>query len=65
MSTTADGRRLLTDIRARKTAWLTTRIAGLDPHEREALAGVVAVLDHLTSPIRPAETAAPTEEDPA
>lgn len=65
VSTTADGRRLLTDIRARKTAWLTTRIADLDPHEREALAGVVAVLDHLPSPIRPAETAAPTEEDPA
>lgn len=65
VSATEAGRSLLTDIRARKTAWLTTRIAALDPHERDALASVVAVLDHLTSPTRTAETAAPPEEDPA
>jgi DNA-binding MarR family transcriptional regulator len=65
VSTTAAGQALLADIRARKTAWLTTRIAALDHQERDALAGVVAVLDHLTSPIRPAEMAHPPEEDPA
>jgi DNA-binding MarR family transcriptional regulator len=65
VSTTPEGRSLLADIRARKTAWLTTRIADLDPHERDALAGVVAVLDHLTSPTRTAETADLREEDPA
>lgn len=65
VSTTSAGRALLADIRARKTAWLTTRIADLDDHERDALASVVAVLDHLTSPTRPAVTADPPEEDPA
>ena len=64
VSTTPAGQALLADIRARKTAWLTTRIAALDEHERDALAGVVAVLDHLTSPTRPAEMATRTEEDP-
>ena len=65
VSSTAAGQALLADIRARKTAWLTTRIADLDPHERDALAGVVAVLDHLTSPTRTAVTADLPEEDPA
>lgn len=65
VSTTAAGQALLADIRARKTAWLTTRIADLDHHEREALAGVVAVLDHLTSPTRTAVTADLPEETPA
>jgi DNA-binding MarR family transcriptional regulator len=65
VATTPAGRTLLADIRARKTAWLTTRIAALDDHDRDALAGVVAVLDHLTSPTRPAVTAIPPEEDPA
>lgn len=65
VSTTPAGQALLADIRARKTAWLSTRIADLDPHERDALAGVVAVLDHLTSPIRTAVTADLPEEDPA
>jgi DNA-binding MarR family transcriptional regulator len=65
VSTTPAGSALLTEIRARKTAWLTTRIAGLDDHERDALAGVVAVLDHLTSPARTAEMADLPEEDPA
>jgi DNA-binding MarR family transcriptional regulator len=65
VSTTPAGQALLAEIRARKTAWLTTRIAALDPAERDALAGVVAVLDHLTSPTRPAVMAIPPEEDPA
>jgi DNA-binding MarR family transcriptional regulator len=65
VSTTTAGRALLADIRARKTAWLTTRIAALDPEERDALAGVVAVLDHLISPPPPgpALMAIPPEED--
>jgi DNA-binding MarR family transcriptional regulator len=65
VSTTSSGQALLADIRARKTAWLTTRIAELDDHERDALAGVVAVLDHLTSPTRTAVTADLPEETPA
>ncbi|MGN6693001.1 MAG: MarR family winged helix-turn-helix transcriptional regulator [Aquihabitans sp.] len=65
VSTTPAGQGLLADIRARKTAWLTTRIAELDDDDRAALADVVAVLDHLTSPIRTAVTADLPEEDPA
>jgi len=65
VSTTAAGRALLADIRARKTAWLTTRIADLDDHDRGALASVAAVLEHLTSPTRTAVTADLPEETPA
>ena len=65
VSTTPTGQALLADIRARKTAWLTTRIAELDDHECAALADVVAVLDHLTSPARTAVMADPPEENPA
>ena len=65
VSITPSGNQLLAEIRQRKTAWLTTRLADLDPHERDALAGVVAVLDHLTSPTRTAVTADPPEEEPA
>lgn len=64
VSTTPAGQALLADIRARKTAWLTTRVAALDPHERTALADVVAILDHLTSPTRTAVTADPPEANP-
>jgi DNA-binding MarR family transcriptional regulator len=62
VATTPAGTALLADIRARKTAWLSTRIAELDAHDRDALAGVVAVLDHLTTPTRTAEMAAPPSE---
>ncbi|WP_421120475.1 MarR family winged helix-turn-helix transcriptional regulator [Aquihabitans daechungensis] len=65
VSVTPSGEALLADIRARKTAWLTTRIDALDADDRQALAGVVAVLDHLTSPTRPAVMAIPPEEDTA
>jgi DNA-binding MarR family transcriptional regulator len=64
VSTTSAGQALLADIRARKTAWLTTRVAELDDDDRAALADVVAVLEHLTSPIRTAETADLPEADP-
>lgn len=33
---------------ARKTTWLTTRIAGLDDADRDILAGAVQVLDDLS-----------------
>jgi len=65
VSTTPAGQALLADIRARKTAWLTTRVAELDDRERAALADAVAVFDHLTSPTRTAVTADLPEEDPA
>lgn len=57
LSTTAAGRRLLADIRARKTAWLTTRLHDLSPAELATLVDALAVLDHLTAP--PTPTSAP------
>ena len=58
VAATDAGRALLAEIRARKTAWLTTRVAELSPAERASLADALAVLDHLTAPPRSAE--APT-----
>lgn len=43
------GAALLTESRRRKTAWLTSRIAGLDPGERRRLASALDVLDHLVT----------------
>ena len=48
VSTTADGNALLARIRQRKTMWLTSRLAALDPAERERLAAALDVLDSLT-----------------
>ncbi|HEX2577372.1 MAG TPA: MarR family transcriptional regulator [Aquihabitans sp.] len=50
VSLTADGEALLTDLRARKTAWLATRLAELPPEELGRLADALDVLEHLTSP---------------
>lgn len=46
---TEDGDELLAEIRARRTAWLTTRLAGLPPHEVALLDGAIEVLEHLTA----------------
>jgi DNA-binding MarR family transcriptional regulator len=63
LATTPAGRRLLADIRARKTAWLTTRLHELSPAELTTLTDALAVLDHLTAPpaqaVAAAEPAAP------
>lgn len=47
---TPTGRRLLTDLRARKTAWLSTRLAALDPDDLAALARAAEVLERLAAP---------------
>jgi DNA-binding MarR family transcriptional regulator len=50
VSMTAAGRTLMADIQARKTAWLTTRLADLPADELATLTDALAVLEHLTSP---------------
>ncbi len=45
----ARGAALLAESRRRKTAWLTSRIAGLAPDERRRLAAALDVLDHLVT----------------
>lgn len=49
----ASGRALLAETRARKTAWLTTRLGDLSPAELATLADAAAVLDRLTAPPAP------------
>ena len=43
------GAALLAESRRRKTAWLTSRIAGLDPDGRRRLAAALDVLDELAT----------------
>jgi len=50
---TASGQRLLTSLRARKTAWLSTRLAELDPTDLDALEAATAVLERLAAPPKP------------
>ncbi|MEO6627139.1 MAG: MarR family transcriptional regulator [Aquihabitans sp.] len=50
VSITPSGNQLLAEIRQRKTAWLTTRLADLPSHELALLTEAIAVLEHLTSP---------------
>lgn len=44
------GHDLLVATRARKTAWLTTRLADLSPAERATLAEAAVILERLTTP---------------
>jgi len=57
VSTSERGRALVADIRRRKTAWLTARIARLDADQQRRLAAALDVLDELagasTTPVRP------------
>jgi DNA-binding MarR family transcriptional regulator len=50
VSLTAHGEALLDDIRARKTAWLTTRLHELSPADVAVLTDALVVLEHLTTP---------------
>lgn len=50
VSLTAAGHDLLAEIRARKTAWLTTRLGDLPASELGQLVDALAILEHLTSP---------------
>lgn len=47
---TPAGEALLADIRARKTAWLTTQLDDLAPDELDRLVDALEVLEHLTAP---------------
>lgn len=49
VSVTPAGDRLLADIRARKTAWLATRLAELPADEVARLTDALDVLEHLTT----------------
>jgi DNA-binding MarR family transcriptional regulator len=49
VAVTAEGHRFLTRLRARKTAWLTTRLAELPADDIAALAGAVDVLERLAA----------------
>ena len=60
---TDDGRALLAELRARKTAWLTTRLAALSEEDRRAAADAVAVLERLTAPPRSDRPNDPTDPD--
>lgn len=53
--TTPAGHRFLSDLRARKTAWLSTRLAALDAEDLAALEAAAAVLERLTAPPPPPE----------
>lgn len=53
VETSAEGRRLLDRIRRRRTAWLATRVADLEPDEAARLAAAIEVLEHLTEGDRP------------
>lgn len=49
VSVTETGTRLLAEVRARKTAWLTTRLAELSVEDRVRLAAALPVLENLVS----------------
>jgi DNA-binding MarR family transcriptional regulator len=53
VSTSPTGAALIAESRRRKTAWLTARIATLDPDQQRRLADALDVLDALTSEDRP------------
>lgn len=57
VTVTAAGHALLAETRRHKTAWLATRLAALDPGDRDRLLDAVEVLEHLVAP----EPAEPTE----
>jgi DNA-binding MarR family transcriptional regulator len=50
VAATPAGTDLLDDVRARRTAWLTSRLADLPDDEYDALVVAIEVLDHLTAP---------------
>ncbi len=50
VSLTTAGEALLADVRARKTAWLSTRLAALPASDLELITNALEVLEHLTSP---------------
>lgn len=53
VSLTPEGERRLRQIRARRTAWLSLRLASLPDDELARLDGALDVLDHLTAPPDP------------
>jgi len=65
VAVTAEGHRFLARLRARKTAWLTTRLAELPAEDVAALAGAVDVLERLTTrPDSPPPRSTPPPNEP-
>ncbi|HMS88902.1 MAG TPA: MarR family transcriptional regulator [Acidimicrobiales bacterium] len=53
VAVTASGHDLLATTRQHKTAWLSMRIAALDPADRARLLDAIEVLEHLVAPHAP------------
>ena len=53
VAVTASGHDLLATTRQHKTAWLSMRIAALDPADRARLLYAIEVLEHLVAPHAP------------
>ena len=64
VAVTDSGAALLADLRARRTAWLATRLADLPAEEVARLTDALEVLEHLTSPPRHAGAVTPAERSP-
>jgi len=52
LAITPSGHTVLSEVRARKTAWLTERLAALPAAELATVADAIALLEHLTTPDR-------------
>jgi DNA-binding MarR family transcriptional regulator len=64
VAVTPAGHDLLTATRRHKTAWLATRLAALDPADRDRLLDAVEVLERLVAPDAPAAPDAPSDQTP-
>ncbi len=63
VAVTQAGHDLLAATRRHKTAWLATRLAALDPEDRNRLLDAVEVLERLVAPDDPTGEAPPTEPE--
>lgn len=59
VAVTPAGHTFLAALRARKTAWLSTRLADLTPAQLATVADAITVLDQLTAPPTPSRDPAP------
>jgi DNA-binding MarR family transcriptional regulator len=67
VAVTPAGHELLTATRRHKTAWLATRLAALDPADRDRLLDAVEVLERLVAPDAPdgpGDQAPPRDREP-
>jgi DNA-binding MarR family transcriptional regulator len=64
VAVTPAGHELLTATRRHKTAWLATRLAALDPADRDRLLDAVEVLERLVAPDTPDTPNTPGDQTP-